>query len=166
MRKAAAMAAAIVMAGCANDFEIKKHDGSAIPLNGVPFHRMGLYRVTYEFSERVDANGNRTGTSGGSGRARCQPVVQKEEIQTLVDYSETWLIINKPPALSPGKFSVGLTNGVLSSVGAESNPATPQMISSLIKPADILGTLGGAAVGDACNAGPTIRSIIPYSLPK
>jgi hypothetical protein len=162
MKTITSICVCLLLTGCINTFETRPFnpatDSGAI--EGVRYYESKPFKLTYTFTALTNKDGVLIGTSASHS---CTPIVQKEEITALPDYSQARVIINKPSVFSSGKFGVTLDKGVLTGVNVENSPPTAALITAV-------GTVAAAAVvalaptppaGPVCNSAPVITSIVP-----
>jgi len=146
--------------GCSSSFETVQPDGQKF--EGIYYYQPQLVKVTFEFSQLTDKDG-RLVPPKDPGKPACQPIIQKEEITTLPDYSKPYKLLNKTSAFSSGKLAVTLTNGMITAINSESTPQLPQLLGTVaqlaVKALDLPRTTPGTEGLQPCNAAPRIVGI-------
>lgn len=148
----------VLISGCASYIETVKVnpdtlEASGKGISGVIYYEQKLVKVRYVFTQRIEKG---KGVVGSVDNKTCQPVIQKEEIVTLPDYSNPRAILHKPSWFSSSEFGVTLNNGMLASVTSKSTPQTPQLLEQISKAKEV-GIFGLVEAKD-CNASPIIGS--------
>lgn len=151
----------LLVSGCSSTFETRPYNPltDAGAIEGVRYYEPKLVVLTYSYTALTNKDGLLIGTADSDA---CKPVIQKQELTVLPDFSQPRVIINKPSALSSGKLGVTLDKGLLAGVNSESAPVTGTAITAL-------GTVAVATVGllkaapeggvPACNAAPVISKV-------
>lgn len=122
-------------------------------IKGVITYRPMLAKLTHTLTTHVDKNGK---VPSGS----CRPVIQKEELVTVADLDHPMRIRNASGIFSAAKFSVTMSNGLLTGVNAEPTQKFSDILtaaSGVLEAVDGI-RAAGVSAGDqdmlACNASP------------
>jgi hypothetical protein len=128
-------------------------------VDGVVFFFPQLVKATYSFMALTDNTGKVVGTAEMHD---CRPVLQKEELSILPDFSRPMLLRNHSN-LSFAKFAVTLKDGMLTSVNSEPTQTAAGLLSSgatLLKASTAgAAVLATGAPAAACNADPHITKV-------
>ena len=128
MRRSLSVLAILLSFGCSSSFETETPDKRKV--EGIPYYQPQLVKITYEYRQLLDKEGKVVPPSAAD-KLPCAPVIQKEEITALPDYSNRYWLINKPGHFSSGKLSVTLSNGLLTNLNSESIPQLPQLLTAV-----------------------------------
>jgi hypothetical protein len=163
----AAASIALLTSACAGNVKMSRVPAAALEedreVEGVIVYQPVLVKLTYTFMTRIDKDGKVTGSAS---EGTCAPVTQKEEVMTVADLDKPMRIRNASGAFSAAKFSVTLSNGLLTSVNAEPTQKLSDLLSATSSLVKEIGAL--AAPPDqsgACNAGPVLSAISRIRLP-
>jgi hypothetical protein len=149
------------MSACDGQVETEVLDAKGLSvgaaLTGVIFYPPQFVKSTHSFTTRVDDTGKVIGTLD---EGTCRAVVQKQEITILPDLGRPMLVRNASGWASAAKFSVSLSNGLLTAVNAEPTQKPSDLISAAAGLAKELGIKALLAPGapPACNSGPRITA--------
>lgn len=149
---------ALIAVGCASSIKSQPFDtGTWKPtgesVEGIVYYAPQYMKITYEFSTRVDKEGKVLGTADGRS---CVPVIQKEEVQIMPDYSRAYVLIHEPGFFTASKFSATLDRGMLTGVNTESATRVPELITAIGGLGEAVAVFGAE---EACNAAPRIRAL-------
>lgn len=145
-----------MLVGCAHRFETRTFDPSRWEVGdkavrGIIYYEPQLVKNTYRFTLRT----NETGEVVGSAKDdTCVPVVQKQELVVLPDYSHPRALIYKPSWFAAGKFGVTLKDGMLAGINVESTSQVPQFLEAVPKAIEPFGMV----TPTLCNAAPELAS--------
>ena len=145
----------VLQLGCAGNVRttVLKADSLTTPgatFDGVVYYAPQLYKLTYEFTARVDDSGRLVGG--------CKSVTEKQEVALMPDLTRPMLLSNSSDAFSAAKFGVALDKGMLASINVEPT----QKLSDVLTP--LIALIPGAAaksssLADACNAAPKLSEV-------
>jgi hypothetical protein len=181
--RAAAACWTLFAAACAAHLETRaldpstgRPDSTKGALEGVVYYQPQYMKVTHVFTELVDKDGKLVGSAEDKDK-KCDPVIEKEEIQIMPNYEQPYVIRQTAGFLNGNKFGVTLENGVLTGVNTETATKAPDLITAIPSLVQAVGGLGHAQALPpeyrdttkakrpallACNAGPRITDFRPY----
>lgn len=170
MRWISSLAMAVLLSGCAGAIHSQPFDAAnwTDPVEGVVYYAPSYVKVTHAFTTRVDKDGKVVGTADAG---TCLPVVQKEEIQIMPDFSKAYRVSYEAGLFGTDKFGVTLSNGMLTGVNAETSAQTAPFLTAAgglatgvaalaVPPVDPAPGVGGLG----CNAGARIAAFEPVTL--
>lgn len=159
----AALFIVLLLSACAGHIETRSFnprtgqiDSNRPAIPGVIVYGPQYMKVTHAFTTRVDKEGNVLGTAD---QQTCTPVIQKEEVQIMPDFANGFVVRQTGGFLTANKLSVTLTNGMLTTINAESAPQTAEILKAASTVLETIGVPFVEAVGEgvgACNAGPRV----------
>ena len=120
-----------------------------------------LVKITYEFNTLVDGNGNVLGTAPDT----CVTST-RDELKMMPDFNRPMALVHKPSAWASTKFSVKLSDGMLTDINTESDASAKEIagaVTSLLTAATPLLRSEAAEKPrpgkPLCNAGPVIARL-------
>ena len=162
----------LAQSGCAGNVRTvalnsKAIDSTGKSVSGVIFYQPGYFKLTHTFRTLVK-DGVVIGTAGKG----CTAQVQKEDVVIMPNLNRPMAVRNASGWLSSAKFSVGLNNGLLSSVNAEPTQKASDIITSaadaIASLSPVLGIVSTTSdtakrVNPACNSGPQLTGFVRWS---
>lgn len=160
------LVALLSVQACAGQVRVSRLQPDALDrvdgVKGVVFYQPMLVKFTHRFTTLVDDKGKVIGSAPGT----CELTIQKEETSVLPDLSQPMVVRNASGWFSSAKFSVSLTNGLLTAVNAEPTQKASELLTALGTAATAFGTLGvPSGTKPACNASPVLSDPVRIRLP-
>lgn len=159
----------VLVPGCGGKLYTIKHNpnSKSSVLPGVIVYQPRLMKATYKFTRLKNSAGQIIGSTPND----CE-LVEYDKVETHPDYSTPYGLVYKPGPFTSYKFSVNLSNGMVTAVNAESKSQVPEVIGALTGAVEKLAPILAAAAPPAplvpppagkpaCNAVPRLVSLKP-----
>lgn len=159
MKKCMVLFFVIMCSACNGHFKtISLEKDANPPQDGIIFYDLAVYRVTYMFTQYIDAKTKILDPSG------CNQAIQKDELVYYPDISKRKALVYSPAYFGSSQLQVSLNNGILTAINTQNAPATAQLLGTLETSFKDLSALyytkkAEKLVKKACNAAPRIINI-------